>query len=79
MGSREVYIWALRDYPIRIDRRVASIVMLLDMFHIYSAAHTWDLENVFRVIEQIHVLAKKFLVALEMNCINLKFIADSGI
>lgn len=72
MGSRVVNIWALRDDPIRIDRRVASIVMLLDMFHVYSAAHTWHLENVFSVIEQIRVLAKKFLVALEMNCINLK-------
>lgn len=72
MGSRVVYIWALRDDPKRIDRRVASIVMLLDMFHVYSAAHTWDLENFFRVIEQIWVLAEKFLVAFEMNRINLR-------
>lgn len=34
MWSRVVDIWTMRDYPERVDRRMASIVMLLDVLHV---------------------------------------------
>lgn len=51
MRSGVVDIWTTRNDSIRIDRRVASIIMLLDVFHVDSATHSGDLEDVFRIIE----------------------------
>lgn len=54
-----------------IDGRMASIVVALDVIHVHCAAHAWDLENVFAVIQQIRVFPYQFLVAFEVNRINL--------
>lgn len=52
-----VDIWAARNYPERIDRRVASIVVSFDVIHLDCAAHSWNLEYVFGVVKQIRVLS----------------------
>lgn len=41
-----------------IDGRMASIVMLLDMFHVHCTAHPSNLENILCVIEKIRVFAQ---------------------
>lgn len=64
-------IWSMGDDPKRVDRRVASIVMLLDVIHVHGATHTAYLKYVFRVVEQIRILPQEFLVALEVNRVNL--------
>lgn len=71
MRRSVIDVWSMRDDPKRVDRRVASIVMLLDVIHVNRATHTGDLENVFRVVEQIRILPYEFLVAFEVDCINL--------
>lgn len=71
MRSRVVNVRANRNNSQWIHGRMASIIMPLNVFHVHSAAHPGDLENVFGVIEQIGVLSDQLLVALEMNCINL--------
>lgn len=73
MRSCIVYIWTTGNNSKWIDGRVASIVMLLDMLHMDSATHSRDLIYVFSIVEQIWVLAKELLVALEVNSINLYF------
>ena len=49
-------VWTMRDDPKRVNRRVASIVMLLDVIHVHGATHTRDLKYIFRVVEQIRIL-----------------------
>jgi hypothetical protein len=49
-------MWAKRNDPKWIDRRMASIVMPLDVFHVDCTTHARDLKNVFGVIKQIRVL-----------------------
>lgn len=56
MRRRIVNIWANRDYPEWIYRRVATIVVALDVLHIHRAAHAWNLVNVLGIVEQIRVL-----------------------
>lgn len=57
MRGGVVDIWAARNYPERIDRRMASIVVPFDVIHLDCAAHSRNLENVFGVVEQIRVLS----------------------
>lgn len=71
MRRRVVDTRAQRDDPIRIDRRVASIIVPLYVLHVHGAAHTRDLINVLRIIKQIWVFSQHFLVALKVNHINL--------
>lgn len=71
MGRRIINVWSKRNDSIWIDGRVTSIIMALDMLHIDSASHARDLIYVFGIIEQIRILSKQFLVALEVNSINL--------
>lgn len=73
MRRRVVNVRANRNNPQWIHGRTASIIMPFDVFHAHSAAHPWNLKNVFRVIEQILVLSDQLLVALEVNRINLKY------
>lgn len=56
MRRRVVDLWSVRDDSKRINRRMASVIMLLDMDHVHRATHTRDLEYVFRVVEQIRIL-----------------------
>lgn len=71
MRRSVIDVWSMRDDPERVNRRVASIVMLLDVIHVHRATHSGDLENVFRVVEQIWILPYEFLVAFEVDRINL--------
>lgn len=71
MRRSVIDVWSMRDDPERVNRRVASIVMLLDVIHVHCATHSGDLENVFRVVEQIRILPYEFLVAFEVDRINL--------
>lgn len=72
MGRRKINIGAKRDDPKWIDRWVASVIVFLDMLHIDSATHAWNLEYVFSIVQQAWVLAKELFIALEVDCINLK-------
>jgi hypothetical protein len=56
MRRRVVDIGAVRDDPEWVYRRVASVVMLLNVFHVYGATHAVYLVNVFYVVEDIRVL-----------------------
>lgn len=56
MRGRIINVGANRNDPIGIDRRMASVVMPLDVLHIDCARHAWDLIYVFGVIEQIGIL-----------------------
>lgn len=71
MRRRVINVWSTRDDPKRVNRRVASVVMLLDVIHVHCAIHTGDLEYVLRVVEQIRILPQELLVALEVDRINL--------
>lgn len=71
MRRRIINIRTLWDDPVCIYGRMASIVVLLYVFHVDRAAHAWDLVYVFGVIEQIRIFTQKLFVALEMNSINL--------
>ena len=71
MGRGIVNGWTRRNDPKRVYGRMASVVMPLDVRHVDRAAHSRNLVDVFRVIEQVRVLAQQFLVAFEMNCIDL--------
>lgn len=73
MRRRVINIGAKRNDSKRIDSRMASIIMLLYMFHMNRAAYPFGLVYVFGVIEQIWILSQQFLVAFEVNCINLNF------
>lgn len=57
MRGRIIDIRAKRDDPIWIDRRMASIVMPLDVLHIHSARHAGNLIYVFGVVEQIWIFS----------------------
>ena len=71
MGRSIVNIRSSRDDPKWIDGGVTPIVMFLDVFHVYCTAHSRDLEDVFRVIEEIRVFAQQLPIALEVNRIDL--------
>lgn len=53
---RVVDVRSLGDDPERVYRRVASVVMLLNMFHVHSATHSTDLVDIFYVVEDIRIL-----------------------
>lgn len=71
MRGRIICIRTKRNDSKRINKRMASVVVVLDMFHDHGATHARDLKNIFSVIKQIRVFPDKLLVALEMNSINL--------
>lgn len=71
MRRRVVNIRAKRNDAKWINRRMASIVMPLDVFHVDCTTDPRHLKNVFGVIEEIRVLTKQFLVTLEVDSINL--------
>lgn len=71
MRRRVINIGAKRNDSKWIDCRMASIIMLLDMFHMNRATYSFSLVYIFGVIEQIWILSQQFLVAFEVNCINL--------
>lgn len=57
MWSRVVDVRATRDDPERIDRRVAAVVMLLNVLHVHRAANSRDLEYFFGVVEDVGILS----------------------
>jgi hypothetical protein len=60
------------DNPIRVYGWMASVVVFPYVLHINRAAHARNLVDVLGVIEQIRVFPDEFLVALEVNSINLE-------
>lgn len=55
MKRRVIDIGAVRDDPEWVYRRVAPVVMLLNVFHVNSATHALDLVDIFYVVEDIRV------------------------
>lgn len=60
-----------------VDGRMAAVVMLLDMVHVDSATDAGVLEQIFRVVEQVGILADELLVSLEVDDVDL-IEADQG-
>lgn len=55
----------------RVDGRMASVVVPLDVLYVHGGAHSLDLEQVLRIVEQIRVLSDQCLVAFEVDSIDL--------
>lgn len=60
-----------RDNTGGVDRRMTTIVVILNMVHIDSPTDTWNLKQLLGVIEQIGILTNQLLVRLEVNKVNL--------
>lgn len=58
MRGRVVDVGATRDDSERIDRRVAAVVMLLNVLHVHRAANSGDLEYFFGVVEDVGIFAQ---------------------
>jgi len=71
MRRKIINIGANRNNTQWIHRRVASVIVELDVIHVDGATHAWDLKDVLCVVEQIWILPYKFPVTLEKNCIDL--------
>lgn len=72
MRSRKIDVRTKRNDPKGINGGMAAIIMPLDVFHVDRTTHARNLEYVFGVIEQVRELTEQFLVALEVNSINLQ-------
>jgi hypothetical protein len=59
------------DNPVWVYGRMASVVVLPDVFHVDGAADAGDLVYVLGVVEQVWVLPQQLLVALEVNGVDL--------
>lgn len=73
MRSGVINIWPCRNNCKWIDRRMATIVMQLYMFHVHCVTNARNLENVFNIVEEIWVFPQQLLVALKVNCIYLNY------
>jgi hypothetical protein len=63
--------WPTRNNAIRVDRGMASVVVLFYVKHVDSVSNTGCLIYVFGVVEQIWVLMDQSLVTFEMYIIDL--------
>ena len=62
---------SLRDYSIVVQRRMASVVVHLDMLHICRLLDTVDFPDIGAVAENVCILAHLLRVTLEIDCVNL--------
>ena len=70
MRCRVVDLLAHGHNSIRIDRRMAPVVMVLDVPHVHRLTNAWDLVQILSIIEQIRILPNELLVALEVHQIH---------
>lgn len=66
-----INVRARGDNPVGIYGWMASIIVLPYVLHVNRAANARNLVDVLGVIEQIWVFPEEFLVAFEVNSINL--------
>lgn len=71
MRSGEVSVRPNGNYPELVDSWMATIVMLFDVVHVNGIPDRLDLEQFFRVVEQVGILANQLLVTLEVYNIHL--------
>jgi len=72
MRQRVINVWSMSDDLKRVYRRKASIVVLLDMIHLYCTAHSRDLVDIFRVVKEMIILSYESFIAFEDHRVSLQ-------